>query len=543
MNVKAIPVSLHRARSIGLTAVPLAALCLTFTYYKSVYATEAIVIGGGSNMHNASVRFETTVDWLQSVLDGQNVEASTYYNDGNQPGKDTPYQTNESLTALVRVFGQTNPSDIRYREQQLSKVHGSTDLQALQPAIENELSADTEEELLLISIGIGSSNSNNNNNSNSNSNSNNNNNNNNNNNSNNDGNGDTAPENPDNTTSLRLWNDTRLSATQLHELVHQHDRPFRYVVAQDYAGGFHRLAYKDPINGITLGDKRHCGFTSTTEHGTSETSILSSGATSYDDYAAVFFSALHGYELDGEIVSRFTDSNKDGVTSLREAHLYTLEEARSIELSLSSSEDYLMRWQPWYLRWQPASKQLPNNEYSRIFRDLASTFELSLQGNVAREIRQRLNSIRAELNAMQLQDISRLQRIEHLQASLKSYAISQWPALAKPYSKGYEQLVSEGQLAAIDASLSHNQPDYDELVDLQNQIDPARMLMQDKQREATQYDKLLQLRHLALLKQQLYDHGKPENISDYRSLVQCEEAPLNASADYPVLSEDTTQVR
>ena len=525
MNVKAIPVSLHRARSIGLTAVPLAALCLTFTYYKSVYATEAIVIGGGSNMHNASLRFETTVDWLQSVLDSQNVEASTYYNDGNQPGKDTPYQTNESLTALVRVFGQTNPSDIRYREQQLRKVHGSTDLQALQPAIENVLSADTEEELLLISIGIGSSSSSSDNSSNS------------------DGNGDTAPENPDNTTSLRLWNDTHLSATQLHELVHQHDRPFRYVVSQDYAGGFHRLAYKDPINGITLGDVRHCGFTSTAEHGRSETSILSSGATSHDDYAAVFFSALHGYELDGEIVSRFTDSNKDGVTSLREAHLYTLEEARSIELSLSSSEDYLMRWQPWYLRWQPASKQLPNNEYSRIFRDLASSFELSLQGNVAREIRQRLDSIRAELNAMQLQDISRLQRIKHLQASLKSYAISQWPALAEPYSKGYEQLVSEGQLAAIDASLSHNQPDYDELVELQNQIDPARTLMQDKRREATQYDKLLQLRHLALLKQQLYDHGKPENISDYRSLVQCEEAPLNASADYPVLSEDTTQVR
>ena len=69
------------------------------------------------------------------------------------------------------------------------------------------------------------------------------------------------------------------------------------------------------------------------------------------------------------------------------------------------------------------------------------------------------------------------------------------------------------------------------------------MLMQNKQRDVTQYNKLLRLRHLALLKQQLYDHGTPENISDYRSLVQCEEAPLKATASHRILSEDTTQAQ
>ena len=230
-------------------------------------------------------------------------------------------------------------------------------------------------------------------------------------------------------------------------MIHEHDRPIRYVFAHDHSGSFHRLAYKDPVNGLALADTRHCGFTSTTAYGKAETSTLSSDIADYTDYAAVFFSALNGYEIDGEIISRFPDLNEDGVTSLREAHLYTLEEARSIELSLSSSEDYLMRWQPWYLRWQPASKRLPNNEYTRIYRDLASALNIGLEGNVAREIRQRQNATLAELQTLQLQHNKRLHRIKQLQGSLKSMAVRQWPALTAPYTQG---LRATDQRAAID---------------------------------------------------------------------------------------------
>ncbi len=523
MSSMANPMSTGRPNGTRQLQLLSATLCLILGVCKPVYATEAIIIGGGSNVQNASERFETTVKWLQSVLYGNDVDVSTYYNDGSSPLHDTTFQTNDQVTALARVFGKANTRTLYFREHQLMPVQGGSELQSLQPAITSKLTADTQQELLLISVGLGvgvdisSSNGN--------------------------GNGNHAQDLSGIGAALQLWNNTQLDTTQLHHLVHQHDRPVRYVFAHDHSGSFHRLAYKDPANGLILSDKRHCGFTSTTAYGHAESSTPSSDISNYQDYASIFFSTLSGYELDGEIISRFSDLNKDGVTSLREAHLYTLEEARSIELSLSSSEDYLLRWQPWYLRWKPASTRLPNNEYTRIFRDLASAFNIELEGNVARNIRQRMDATLLELQALKLQHKERLLRINELQGSLMSDAIRQWPALAAPYTKGYEQLIKEQQLAKINTSLSQNTPDYTELVELQKQIEPAQMLMQNRQREVTQYNKLLRLRHLALLKQQLFDHGNAENVSDYRSLVECEEAPLSATANYTVLSEDTTQVQ
>lgn len=490
-----------------------AALCLTLSNPDQALATEALIIGGGSNIHDSSVRFEDTVGWLQSVLIDQQVNVTTFFNDGDSEEHDTYYEEDVPPTATGRVFGQYAMQKRRYRGHQLNGVQASSRISDIEPAITSQLAASNEQDLLLIGVGHGR-----------------------------------VTDASNDSTSMLLWDNTELTSNQLHEWIAKHERAVRFVFAQNHSGSFHRLAYAhNASNSLQLGNTLRCGFTSTTSYGVAELDTAASEESKYRDYTSYFFSAISGYEHDGEIISRFSDLNNDGHTSLREAHLYTLEEARSIELSLSTSEDYLLRWQPWYLRWQPASKQLPNNEYSRVFRDLANALNVNLSGNVAKDIREGLKIANGELQVLQQQRAQHQSRILQLQSSLRTTTLRLWPALAAPYSQGFETLVREGQLPAVQTHLASQQPAYNELVTLQAQISQQNAALRIKHRTITQHKKLLHLRHLALLQRQLYDHGTSQNIEDYRSLVKCEEAPLLASAvehtsaNQTVISEDTTQ--
>ena len=474
----------------------------------AAHASEAIIIGGGSHVHDSQTRFEESVLWVGSVLSEQGVTFTTHFNDGKDERLDTYYNVNDptAIRPLARIFNDSDIQTRSFRNHSLSDVTSSTRIEELEAAIHSQLADNIDEELLLVHSGLGG-----------------------------------YSGSSEHNVSMNLWDNSTLSAFQLHQWLMQHERPVRFVMAHSNSGGFHRIAYRDSAKGIELNDTTHCGFTSNSAYGEDEIAIANPDTRDYRDYLSYFFSALSGYEYDGEIISRLSDLDEDGQTSLREAHLFTLEEAMSIDLPLSTSEDYLLRWQPWYLRWQPAPKQLPNNEYTRIFRDVANRLKIPLGSYVAKEIRNRLTLVETQLQAIEQRRFQENSEIVQLQGTIRAALVSQWPILAAPYSQGFETLIRSNQIPLVESYIEQFQPQYTDLLALQEQSQISELEHLGKHREKAQFYKLLRLRHLALVKQQLYQHGTQQHIAGYRSLLKCEESPLTPSSFTTLLTEEASQ--
>lgn len=465
--------------------------------FQTNLATEAVLVGGGYDVHGSQGQIELNVNWVQGILEDQGVPTATYFTDGDETGSDVhfqlpPGQTIQAHEPLARVFGDWVLHARRYREHNVANVRGSTRREKLIPALRDAIDTTPDTDLLFVYNGHGSQ----------------------------------SPSTPDQVT-LNLWGNTTLSANELHGIIEPRKAAFRYVFTQCYSGGFHRLAYQNPSSGLELAKSPRCGFTAESAYQLAEGCSASVEADDYRDYTTYFFSALSGNERNGDIVSRNPDTNNDGVTTLREAHLFTLEEAYSTDLSRSTSEDYLTQWQPWHLRWLPPSRNLPNNEYAQIFRDLANRDNIPLTGKVGQEIRSQLHDTKTRISDTQRQHQTLRQTEVALQYTLQYELSSVWPDLLGPYTGAYQKMAASGELNTIAATISER-TDYEALVEVQNKSRTLALALLDLERKATQYQKLLRLRRLAMLKQQMAEYGSSSERADYASLVSCEDVPLQS---------------
>lgn len=458
-------------------------------------AEEALLVGGGYNLQGSQGQIELNVKWVQGILEAKGLTVDTYFTDGDEPGPDVHYRLdpkkNDSpLEALARVFGDWVLENRRYREHEVDNVLGSTRRSNLEPELRTIIERTRDEDLLLVYNGHGSQ----------------------------------SYTTPDEVT-LNLWDDTTLKASELHELLEPRRSAFRFVFTQCYSGGFHRLAYADSAQGSALSETPRCGFTAESAYRLAEGCSASIDSDDYRDYTTYFFAALSGYDRDGDPIQNNPDRNDDGQTTLREAHLHTLEQAYSTDLSVSTSEDYLEQWQPWYLRWLPVSTRLPDSEYADLFRLLAARHDIPLSGNINASLR---NALRAADNRLQklADDRLALERdYQQLQYKLQYELIRQWPALMGPYTGAYQALAQRGELQEI-ARQTELLPDYRQLVELQEQHASLDLDILDQERLATQYQKLIRLRRMAELQRQLSEYGSAGEQTDYQSLLDCEEVPL-----------------
>ena len=460
-----------------------------------VYADQVLLIGGGSNVNSSSAQLEESTKWIQKVLVQTPLSVSTYYTDADAPSLDVHYAAsgkdiNSTLAPLAHVFDNYDQDQRRYRNHTVPNVLGSTARATLEPVIKDFFTTNKDESTLLVFTGLGSS-----------------------------------PTSSADQVALKLWDDTTLSVTQLGNLLGQHSKPLRFIFSQCYSGGFHRLAFANTQHGNTLDASPRCGFTAESAYRNSESCSALPEDRKYRDYASYFFAALSGAEHNGEILGIDPDLDQNGQISLREAHFYTLEKALSIDLSRSTSEAFLSRWEPWYLKWVPSPHQLPSNEYSRLFRNIAQQYKVELVGGVARQLRSRLSvhDKKLALFTQQLID-NRAQRLM-LQSRLQIAASNRWPALSSPYTTAFQSMSAAGELNKVALWLSE-QPDYPTLLAAQQVKAQLNKDIAEVRRTANQMLKLLRLRHLARLKDQLYHYGSPADIQSYESLVACESLPL-----------------
>ena len=495
---------------------------LSLSSIKTVQADQAILIGGGYNPNGSQGQIELNVKWVQSVLKKANLPVTTFFTDGDDPNPDVHYlhQASDStepstvdtlaaqLEPVARLFQNQVANQRRYRNHNIEDVQQGTVADTLAQAIEDILESNPDEPNLIVFNGHGR-----------------------------------QSKNSVDKVTMELWNDTSMTATELHSILNTSKAPNRFVFTQCYSGGFHRLAYENPEQGLTLSDTTRCGFTAESAYRLAEGCSAAVDTDDYRDYTTYFFAALDGYDRNGKLLPVETDTNGDGNVSLREAHFYTIENAHSTDLPRSTSEDYLAAWQPWFLKWTTERPILQNNEYAKLFRTLAGRHDIPLAGNPAKAIRKNMQFYFNIADDLTTQQIDLQSSIANVQKTLINAAESKWPSLSKPYTAMFHAMSASGENIQV-ANWLREQPDYQKLVDLQNKDDAIMRTLLENERDLTQMHKMLHFRNIARLKRQIYEYGTPEQISDYEKLVACEDTPLSFSeqphSDNPVLSTQVT---
>ncbi len=482
-------------------------------YLPTAVANQAILIGGGDNLNSTPEQVEQNVAWVQEVLGKNDLSVSTFFTDGDQSAADVFYRYDnndanetgdtkelnefdlyaQAMEPLARVYGEQHLNSLRTRSNSIENVTGSTVASDLSISIAKLLRENSDKSNLLIFNGRGK-----------------------------------ASVGANAQSTIALWNNTQMSVAELHSLLNNSQTPTRFVMTQCQSGGFHRLAYKDPSQGLTLAQNKRCGFTASTAYSESEVCGEFVNNSDYRDYSTYFFAALDGYDRYGEILALDPDRDQDGRVTLREAHFYSMQEAHSVDLSSSTSEDFLTQWEPWFLKWASANQNLPNNEYAKLFRTTADKHNVSLDNNTAKTIRSKLNSLEQDKVNLQQQRKELDAKINDVQSQIKTAASSRWPALLGPYTAGFQTLAASGELLVISEWISQ-QPVYDTILKGQQDSEALDEAILDNNRKQTQMRKLLHFRELANLKEQLYQYGSNDEILSYESLVSCEDAPLNIS--------------
>ena len=143
-------------------------------------------------------------------------------------------------------------------------------------------------------------------------------------------------------TSIMLWNDEKLTVSEFVALLDSLPEGVSVVavMVQCYTGGFARFIYDkaDPENG--LAKQIRCGFFATVHDRVAAGCTPDVDETTYVEYSTYFWEAVAGHTRAGKPIVA-PDYDGDGKVSFAEAHAYTVLNADTIDLPLTSSSEFL----------------------------------------------------------------------------------------------------------------------------------------------------------------------------------------------------------
>ncbi len=457
------------------------------------------IVGGGPYPTSSQAQIEFNVNWVIQVLNGSAGarQLHVYYTDGSAASRDVvlwqpPRESKETLQPLARVFGEEGPNGERYYSHRVPNVLGGTEAAELKARLEKEFSElRSGDRVLLIYNGHGLQDH-----------------------------GDPAGN------TLRLWNDTRLSVREMDQIMSRIDPgiPVRFIFTQCFSGGFARLMHPQARDTLALGEVNRCGFFAESENRESEGCSASIKVGDYRDYSTYFFAAIQGRTRLGEAITANPDRNGDNVVSLHEAHLFALSQAHNADLPRATSEVFLERWQPWYLRWVDTGAE-PENVYGNMAREVAKKNGLPESGRaLIREIKTRRQGMAKKMNGLEDEQERLSQEIKSLQKEIRKDIGVRWPEALSPYTANFVQFLKKDLDATQDFILAH--PRYPEMAAKQERHASLSGEISNLDRDITQLDKILRLRNLARLQSQFERHATNEERGWYQRLQSCEGQPL-----------------
>ena len=477
----------------------LAALSLLMS--SPVFAGDYIwLIGGGPSAQSSQGQIELNVKWEREVIRRQAPDAKLriFYTDGNNPGKDVivwqhPRESKDTLQPLARVFGAQTHNGESYHSHTIPDVVGSTRADTLVADLKKEFAALKQgDRALLIFYGHG-----------------------------------TFEGKDVGLNALRLWDNTQLTARELESLFSgiNPDVPVRFVLPQCFSGGFSRVMHPRGDDVRELVPNNRCGFMSVPKNRESEGCSPSINVGDFRDYSTYFFAALDGRTRLGKKLSPgIADRNADGLVSLREAHLYSIASAVSVDSPRSTSEVFLEDWQPWYLRWLPI-EPTSADVYQKLVTQLAVTNSLPLNDRaLMKALTASQRSITNERDSMKLEKDEIGKSMKKLQTVIRADVAVRWPEAMNPYTLSYYKFLRSQLDQAQDFIVHH--ADYPKLVSQQERLLQLDTSILAADRKLAQFDKIIRLRRLSWLSGQFQRFANDKDRASYARLLACEETQL-----------------
>jgi len=460
------------------------------------------IVGGGYDLDSSQAQIEKNVIWAADAInktpntDGT-PKLNIFFSDGNDVARDVkvwqPVDASESvLQPLAMIYAAGDENGIEYRNHEIKNVRGSTKRSELEPALNESFSKLQQGDRgLFIFNGHGSQDKSN-----------------------------TANN------KILLWDHSSLDVNGFSNMLNNVDKrvPMRFVFTQCYSGGFERLVHPGAQDTNELVDGQRCGFFAEAADRKAEGCSSGINIDDYRDYSTYFFAALSGQTRQGKALPVNPDRNNNDEVSLYEAHLYTLAQADSTDLPRSTSEVYLERWQPWYLRWFFAGEGR-GNVYAKLANDIARDLRVPTDQSVQRSV------ISKKRRRLDRQDKKLQQERAQLKLAMKEVRFNiryqlekRWPELAKSRTEKYQQFINEQAAVVRKFILAHDSwPKLIAGYKRYQEISAERLAIE---RKITRFDKLHRLNKLARLRQQFEEHATPQQKADYQQLLGCEKLPL-----------------
>jgi hypothetical protein len=457
------------------------------------------VIGGGPNVYAGGVHIEYNISWvlnyLRETTDDRNLHL--YFGSGTDSTKDVveysrPHEDPAHLQPLARVFGDQEHNGESYRKSELTGISGTTRRQALLDALESDFAdLGPGDRVFIMYNGHGTHN---------------------------------AEDTAENT--LRLWGNSNLSARDFESLLSEIPKsiPTRFLMPQCYSGGFSAVIHPGANDVLDLANGNRCGFMASSDRRQSEGCSSSTKVGDYRDYTTHFFAAFQGVTRQGDMVSGNIDFDADGEVTMFDAHLFALVHGYSRSMPRSTSETYLEKWQPWFLRWQSLG-DVPDNVYGKLSREMTRRLGLPERDRpLMAELHNRKADLRSKLISLEAEKLENEKTAAKLQVTIRQELEVNWPEIRHPYTKNYQQFLSSGLNAAQAHIMRH--PDYEQLVAIQNRQLEIDELVLAVQRDTVEMDKVLRLRKLARLEEQFKIHANSEERESWQQIKSCETSTL-----------------
>ena len=149
---------------------------------------------------------------------------------------------------------------------------------------------------------------------------------------------------PHNTTAY-LWNNVRLKVADFVKKLDQlpKDQPCIFVMVQCYSGGYANVIFKDGDPKKGLSEYPRAGFFATVKDRVAAGCTPDIREKNYREYSTRFWEGLCGESRIGKKIKK-PDFDKDGKTSLAEAHAYVILKSDTIDIPIKTSDVFLRRF-------------------------------------------------------------------------------------------------------------------------------------------------------------------------------------------------------
>ena len=274
-----------------------------------------LVFGGGYSPSGNQVSLESNVKYFRRIRSSMGLgEAAmkTYFADGKSKDRDLQFfdpsfQVPEINLIMAELLGSSRGIANQYRDNDL-QADDSSSIGAIDKWIGMRTKQGGKQTNLIYFTGHG-------------------------------GKGD--KKTPHNTTAY-LWNNSRLKVSDLVKKLDKlpMEQPCIFVMVQCYSGGFANVIFKegDPKKGLS--DHPRAGFFATVKDRVAAGCTPDIREKNYFEYSTRFWEALCGESRIGKKTAK-PDLNKDGKTSLAEAHAYVVLRSDTIDLPIKTSDVFL----------------------------------------------------------------------------------------------------------------------------------------------------------------------------------------------------------